>query len=212
MKTIKQTIICYGDSNTYGFNPETLGRYKKKQRWTGILSDLLGNNFNVIEEGCNNRTGFYNNKEGYILSGALYIKECLKTNPTADIFIFALGTNDLQKFYNFNEQIIKNGLENYLKTIKDKNPNTKIIIISPIQLKKDIINGSFRFLFSENSIINSSKIRRIYKDFAAENNIELFVLDNIVSPSKTDGLHYSEKAHEIIAKNLSELILDNHTF
>ena len=35
-------IICYGDSNTYGFDPRigTSGRHDKNDRWTGILDNM----------------------------------------------------------------------------------------------------------------------------------------------------------------------------
>ena len=31
------TILCYGDSNTYGYNPVNGLRYPKDVRWTGCL-------------------------------------------------------------------------------------------------------------------------------------------------------------------------------
>ena len=33
------TIICYGDSNTYGYDPCVMAgdRYPEEDRWTGIL-------------------------------------------------------------------------------------------------------------------------------------------------------------------------------
>ena len=36
-------ILCYGDSNTWGYTPKTGKRYSKNQRWTGILQEMLGN-------------------------------------------------------------------------------------------------------------------------------------------------------------------------
>ena len=50
------TILCYGDSNTYGYNPVNGLRYPKDVRWTGVLQKLLGEQYAVIEEGCNCRT------------------------------------------------------------------------------------------------------------------------------------------------------------
>ena len=54
-----KTILCYGDSNTYGYNPVTGGRWPEDIRWTGRLQQLLGNKYKVIEEGCNGRTTIY---------------------------------------------------------------------------------------------------------------------------------------------------------
>ena len=42
-------ILCFGDSNTFGYNPTNGLRYDKNTRWTGVLQNLLGDNFNVIE-------------------------------------------------------------------------------------------------------------------------------------------------------------------
>ena len=52
------TILCYGDSNTYGYNPVNGLRYPKDVRWTGVLQKLLGEQYAVIEEGCNGEQQF----------------------------------------------------------------------------------------------------------------------------------------------------------
>jgi lysophospholipase L1-like esterase len=44
-------ILCYGDSNTWGYNPVTQDRFDKHERWTGQLSQALGSNYDIIEEG-----------------------------------------------------------------------------------------------------------------------------------------------------------------
>ncbi len=40
---VMKNILCFGDSNTYGYNPENGGRYDDASRWTGILQDILRN-------------------------------------------------------------------------------------------------------------------------------------------------------------------------
>lgn len=50
-------ILCYGDSNTWGYiSGSDHQRYGNNERWTKILAKLLGNSFEVIEEGLNSRT------------------------------------------------------------------------------------------------------------------------------------------------------------
>ncbi|HHY90152.1 MAG TPA: G-D-S-L family lipolytic protein, partial [Clostridiales bacterium] len=51
-----KTILCYGDSNTWGYNPKQPGRYPKPIRWTTVLQENLGSDFEVIAEGLNGRT------------------------------------------------------------------------------------------------------------------------------------------------------------
>jgi lysophospholipase L1-like esterase len=50
-------ILCYGDSNTFGYIPGSGGqRYGRDIRWTGRLQHLLGERYYVIEEGLGGRT------------------------------------------------------------------------------------------------------------------------------------------------------------
>ena len=46
-------IICYGDSNTYGFDPRlgSPGRLAKNERWTGILDSEP--DIEIVNEGMN---------------------------------------------------------------------------------------------------------------------------------------------------------------
>ena len=55
-----KTILCFGDSNTWGYSPQTGTRFPPDIRWTGVLQKSLGDNYRVIEEGLNGRTTFIN--------------------------------------------------------------------------------------------------------------------------------------------------------
>ena len=51
-----KTILCYGDSNTWGYDPTTEERYPLEARWTSVLARELGPDYLVIPEGLNGRT------------------------------------------------------------------------------------------------------------------------------------------------------------
>jgi lysophospholipase L1-like esterase len=51
-----KTVLCYGDSNTWGFRPDTKERFDEDTRWPGVLRNELGGGFRVVEEGLNGRT------------------------------------------------------------------------------------------------------------------------------------------------------------
>jgi lysophospholipase L1-like esterase len=38
-----KSILCFGDSNTWGWNPETAGRYETRNSWPGVMHKQLGN-------------------------------------------------------------------------------------------------------------------------------------------------------------------------
>lgn len=201
-------IICYGDSNTFGFNPKDGSRYDKNVRWTGLLSGILGSDYEVKEEGCNNRTAFFENPDGLIQSGQSYLAHCLEKYQDFDIFILALGTNDLQKFYDINEQIVIEGLKNHIPKITACNPNARIVLVSPVLLSETVLSGAFSHQFNEKSIKASIWIQNIYKNFADKNGLEIVDLNKVIFPSSFDGLHFDPKEHKIIAEKLAEQILN----
>ena len=52
----KKRIVCFGDSLTWGFDPDTRTRFPEESRWPMVLQKLLGEEYRVIEEGQNGRT------------------------------------------------------------------------------------------------------------------------------------------------------------
>ncbi len=199
-------ILCYGDSNTYGFNPENGTRFDANTRWTGVLGKLLGSSFSVIEAGMNNRTGFFDNPDGIAQSGAKHLPECLKNCDKIDICVLGLGANDLQFIFDINEDVVEKGLKRLISHIKEYSKEAEIILVTPPILFKNLLDGYFACQFDEKSIENSKKIKPIYKKVAENENCNLIEIDKFVTPSESDGLHFSAESHKIIGKVIAEKI------
>lgn len=197
-------ILCFGDSNTFGYNPNNGSRYNENSRWTGILKNLCKNNYEIIEAGCNNRTAFSNNPNGIQFTGYKVLPEYLK--KFYDIIILAIGINDLQKFYNPTLEEFETGIENIIKKIRENNPNCDIIILSPSYITENILNSNFRFMFNQTSIEKSKQITSIYKKIANKYNCKFLDLNKIVTTSKIDGLHYEVEEHKKIAQSIITLL------
>ena len=197
-------ILCFGDSNTFGYNPNNGSRYNENSRWTGILKNLCKNNYEIIEAGCNNRTAFSNNPDGIQFTGYMILPEYLK--KFYDIIILAIGINDLQKFYNPTLEEFETGIENIIKKIRENNPNCDIIILSPSYITENILNSNFRFMFNQTSIRKSKQITPIYEKIANEYNCKFLDLNKIVIPSEIDGLHYEVEEHKKIAQSIITLL------
>jgi len=56
IKDSAKTIVCFGDSNTWGMMPRANKRYPRSMRWTNILQKLLGEEYEVVNEGLCGRT------------------------------------------------------------------------------------------------------------------------------------------------------------
>ncbi len=88
-------ILCYGDSNTWGFTPSTKERMGRWERWPGVCQRELGDDVHVIEEGQNGRTTVFDNPFEPDRNGLTYLPVALQTHAPLDAVVIDLGTNDL---------------------------------------------------------------------------------------------------------------------
>lgn len=199
-------ILIFGDSNTFGFIPQNFKRYNKDERFSGILAEILAPDFEVIEEGMNNRTGFFRNPEGLKQSGGEYLPIYLQNYKDLDICVLALGTNDAQFFYELDKEITQKGLENLIRAAKESNPKAKIIIIPPVKITQNILKSTFSMMFNQESIEKIQKVFPIFEETAQANNCLYFDFNTITKPSEIDGLHYTIESHKLIAQHLAKFI------
>ena len=197
-------VLCFGDSNVYGFIPKNGQRYDKNTRWTGILEQYSHNKFDIIEAGCNNRTGFTDNPAGIQHTGYKILPSLLKND--LDCVILAIGINDLQKSYNNTPDLIKAGIEKLINIIKSGSPYAKIIIAAPSKISRNILNSCFAAMFDETSIEKSYLIGSIYEQAAKENGCSFIDLDKTASTSDIDGFHYEPSEHKKIADKMYEIL------
>ena len=90
-----KTILCYGDSNTWGCIPGVLSRHPHTVRWTGVLSQLLGEDYDVISDGINGRSTIWDDPANLCRNGLAGLGYSLYRAKPLDLVIVMLGTNDL---------------------------------------------------------------------------------------------------------------------
>lgn len=91
-----RTVLCFGDSNTWGWDPTTQERFPEDVRWPGVCRRVLGSEYRIIEEGLNGRTTVWDDPiEGH-KNGKTYLIPCLESHRPLDLVIIMLGTNDLK--------------------------------------------------------------------------------------------------------------------
>lgn len=202
-----KTIICYGDSNTYGYNPETGLRYPGDIRYTGILQTLLGDGYSVIEEGCNGRTLLGREPGSEWKNGLDYLKPCLNSHKPVDTVIMMLGSNDLKKVFNFGAETIAKEAGVFCDIIKSftkekQGFEAKIILVSPPEIGEGIETSPFASSFSVNAIAESKNFSEYYEKVAAEKGCFFLDAAKYVTASEYDSLHLSKEAHAVLAKKL----------
>ena len=197
-------ILCFGDSNTYGYIPNNGARYDKNTRWTGVLSLLSHGKFEIIEGGCNNRTAFAANPAGKIFTGYEILPELLTDD--FDVVVLAIGINDTQFLYNLSSIEIASGVEKLINIVKVKSPQAKILLVAPSILTDDVLNGNFACLFDRTSIEKSRQLPLLYQKIAEKQNIEFLDLNSVAKTSSLDGLHYAPEQHLKIAQAIFTIL------
>lgn len=208
MNIKKKNVLCYGDSNTFGFNPKDGSRYDENTRWTAILQKNLGAEYNVINDGMPNRTGFVDNPAGILFSAQKHFPETLSKFDNVYALILAIGTNDFMLKYNITFDTVENRLNNLIKIAKEKTDS--IIVIPPPIINENVLKGFFSTMFDKTSIAKSKEAGAIFKKVAANNNCSYFDINDFASPSDIDGLHYDEKSHKLIADKLTAFIENDY--
>lgn len=197
-------ILCFGDSNTFGFNPLDGSRYLENERWSGILKEKLKEKYLVIEQGCNNRSAVFDNNS-IETTGYKAIKKYLTKD--IDIIILQIGINDMQFLYDYDLEEFKKRFKDFIGLIRKLNEKLRIILLCPNEIDECILKSGFNLMFNETSIEKSKFLSKIYNFISQEFNCDLLDLNSIVETSKIDGLHYDIENHQKIAKALLDYLL-----
>ena len=207
---MKKRILCYGDSNTWGFVPGSGNRYSDEERWTCLLKKNLGEEYEIIEDGINGRTTCFDKGWGDCKNGRTGIGYALLSNYPIDAVVLMLGTNDLTEH---NAVFAKNGVSELIRIIQNSSTmfdvdipvfvdEPKILLVSPILIHKDIENkGSFSFIGTHEE---SKKFAKYYKTVAEEKKVDFLDAAKVAEPSETDGLHMTKEGHAALAVAIAD--------
>lgn len=205
-------ILCYGDSNTYGHNP--LNGNRLEGRWTKILCDMLGEEYEIIEEGLCGRTTVFDDNYDKGRNGEALIEPTIASHTPIDLIVIMLGTNDIQTQFSKTAFDIARGIETLIRRIK--NPYMygnysvpKILVISPILIDISIKNSFFGSLFgAERAVELSKKLAEQYKRVVDLYEDTYFMnAADFASASVLDGLHMDSENHKKLAEGIAAKIL-----
>ena len=204
------SVLCYGDSNTYAYDPRTFGRYPYEKRWTTLLGEMLGSRYEVIPEGLNGRTTAYDRPGAAWKNGASSFIACLGTHKPVDYVIIMLGTNDCNAGLGLSAEDIAGGMETLVRLAEEETPGLQgyvpeIIVAVPAAIRSDYENSPFAYELTPESVRKSQDIVPLYREIAEKHGAGFAdAADGIdVSP---DCMHLSEEGHRQIAQLFHSVI------
>jgi lysophospholipase L1-like esterase len=200
-------VLCYGDSNTWGADPATGGRFSSDDRWPGVLQKALGSEYHVIEEGLGGRTTVWEDPiEGY-KNGKEYLIPCLATHLPLDLVIILLGTNDLKKRFSVSAQDIAFGAGVLVDTVNKsgsgrnwKAPKVLLLVPPPLGKLTDL-NEMF-----EGGCEKSQRFPEHFKNVAKMYGCELFDTSTVIKSSDIDGIHLEKEAHKQLGIAVAKIV------
>jgi lysophospholipase L1-like esterase len=206
---MQQTILCFGDSNTWGYNPKDGSRYPSEMRWTGVLQQKLGPGFRVIEEGLNGRTTTINEMERPMRSAADILPVLIESHRPFDFIVLMLGTNDLKTHFNRSSDQIAEDLSGLCTVINEhpmliENP-PKLILAEPTGA--DLSSIALPEWF-ENTQDKWSELIALMPDLAKKHKALYLPTHKMIQFNFLDSLHWSVEQHELFAQAVCALIKD----
>jgi lysophospholipase L1-like esterase len=204
-ETIK--LVCFGDSNTWGFDPASATRLSSDRRWPSVLANLLPNTFEVIEEGLNGRSVLSFWPAGNPLNGAEYLRIFLITHAPVDFLILFLGINDLFQQTVFSVENIAEKLEKTVSRFDGSmfsgRYEKKVLVLSPLPVNyppEDAGEGYARL------IRESMKFPPVYEKLALRTGSLFLDTSRVISASSIDGVHIDADRHIELGEYLYEFL------
>ena len=208
---MKKRILCYGDSNTWGYNGAKGGeRFDEDIRWTGRLQKLLGDDYVIIEEAQNGRTTVWDDPVEKRMSGLTYLWPCMESQSPFDLIIIMLGVNDTKIYFNVRASHIARSAMRLVKEAVSSGfgpggTNPQVLLVSPIRVK---YHESIKDSFGQQAVEKSEAFAEAFRTRMKEEGINCHFMDaaEFAEPGPADGLHLDEEGHAALAQAFCDKI------
>ncbi len=201
-----QTVLCFGDSNTYGLNPRDKSRFDYNTRWTGILDQKLQPyGFRTAEEGLCGRTTVFPDQIRCNRRGVDVFPFLLESHSPIAYVVLMLGTNDCKAYFHASPDMIGNGIRRLIKQIRIAG-DAKILLISPIHLAEGVGEAGFDPDFDEASVALSWQLKQTYSEIAKSEGCLFLAASDVTNPSVADREHLDEEGHLALSKAIFDVL------
>lgn len=185
-------ILCYGDSNTYGYDPRGLlsDEYPEAVRWTSLLANA---GYEVVNEGMNGRQIPHRPAE---INAAIQAISAAK----ADLLIVMLGSNDLLMTPSYTAENISHRMDTFLGKLQPALPHQKVLLIAPVPM----IPGTW--VREDRLLRESSRLVHIYKTLSQKLHIYFADASQWHVELSFDGVHFTEQGHKAFSAGILKFL------
>lgn len=178
-------LICYGDSNTFGYQPDGFfgGRYSEEERWVDMFSLMSG--WKTINLGENGRE---------IPSGESELQAAAEeiAAKNGDLLIVMLGTNDI--LGGMTAKGVCSKMREFLAALPFEKDD--ILLIAPPPMRQGIWVNEMRLS------VESLRLCAEYGEMARKEGIAFLNAAKWDIPLLSDGVHFTDEGHRRFARLL----------
>ncbi|MDB5525997.1 MAG: Arylesterase [Rhizobium sp.] len=206
-----KTVLCYGDSLTWGVDADNETRHAYEDRWPSVLQKGLGHGVRVIPEGLNGRTTVYDDHTADCdRNGARILPTILETHAPLDLIIILLGTNDLKPVFANNAVIVGHGIQRLVEIVKhhpwpmgmEATPEILIVAPPPLCETEDPLLGP---MFA-GRLGEAQNLASVYRDLADELGCGFFDAGSVARTTPIDGVHMDAENTRAVGRGLEPIV------
>lgn len=205
-------ILFFGDSNTWGFDPRTGGRYPASVRYPGLLRTMLPAGYEIIEAGLNGRTTAYSDGYDGWSSGSKALPMVLKTHDPLDLVVLMLGTNDLKTRLGLTLDDVVKGMRRLVNIVHSPGlwnlrQAPRVLVVAPMHLNGEtLLHSPFGDVFGARSVDLSRRLSAAFEALCAAEKCCFFDAGQLGPVTSSDGVHMSPADHRRLAEMLAHIV------
>lgn len=206
-----KTILCYGDSITWGSDPATGGRHDFTDRWPTILQQRLGAQAHIIVDGLRGRTtAFDEHLASCDRNGARILPTTLYTHVPLDLVILMLGSNDMKPALAGTAAAATQGMRRLVEIVRlnatrdGTSEAPSVLIVSPPPLC-ETASPDYAAMFA-GGIEQSRMLAGLYADLADAEGCGFFDAGSVARTSPIDGVHLDAANTRAIGTGLEPIV------
>jgi len=206
-----KTILCYGDSITWGSDAETGGRHDFADRWPNVLQAALGPDIQIIAEGLRGRTtAFDEHLADCDRNGARILPTVLYTHAPIDLVVILLGSNDMKPAIAGTALAAMQGMRRLVELVKfnamrdGQSEPPAVLIVAPPPLC-ETANTEYSAMFA-GGVEQSRMLASFYADLADEWGCGFFDAGSVAHTTPVDGVHLDAENTRAIGRGLEPIV------
>jgi lysophospholipase L1-like esterase len=214
----ERRVLCFGDSNTWGFVPVQTPpstRYPRAERWPHVMAAALGDDVTVIEEALNGRTTDAADPQHPALGGAgldghAFLPAALASHLPLDALVVMLGTNDTKAHLARTPERIAAGAKRLLDCARVLDggigtgyANPLLLLICPPPLGQ--LSPHFVPVFA-GGVEKSRALPPLYAAAARAAGAGFLDAATVIATDGVDGVHFSAEMQRRLGLAVAEVL------